>query len=68
MACHHPPEELQRAYDGGPTPLPGRFFCSLCGEPVYAMPAAPRRQPGSAAAVLHLVDALHRARTVEDAG
>ena len=38
MACHHPPEELQRVYDGGPTPLPGRFFCSLCGEPVYALP------------------------------
>jgi len=49
MACHHPPEELQRVYDGGPTPLPGRYFCSLCGEPLYALPASVQRQPAPAA-------------------
>jgi hypothetical protein len=44
MACHHPPEELQRVYDGRPKPLPGRFFCGLCGEPVYALPGPTREQ------------------------
>jgi hypothetical protein len=31
MWCRHPAEERQRVYDGGERPVPGRWYCALCG-------------------------------------
>jgi hypothetical protein len=39
MRCDHPSEELQAVFEAGPTPLPGRKLCGLCGEMTYVVPA-----------------------------
>ncbi len=36
MPCNHPREEWQRVYEGGATPITGRYFCGSCGEHLYA--------------------------------
>ncbi len=47
MRCEHPIEERQAVFDGGPTPLPDRNLCGLCGEINYLVPAAPERAPAT---------------------
>jgi hypothetical protein len=42
MRCQHPPEELQRVYEGTATPRTDRLLCSLCGELLYLTPGQPQ--------------------------
>ncbi|MCL4232511.1 MAG: hypothetical protein KJ053_13115 [Dehalococcoidia bacterium] len=61
MTCNHPREEWQRVYEGGATPVPGRFFCSSCGEHLYS--ESPPHAAGPRAQAVPLPAAGRGART-----
>lgn len=45
--CHYPAEELQRVFEGGATPVPGRYLCGACGELLFASLPLPGSPPKS---------------------
>jgi hypothetical protein len=49
MDCPHPSEELRRVFAGQAAPVPGRWYCALCGALVYAESG----QPGNSELVRH---------------